>query len=696
MYFVGKHRNMTAEEYFSSGVKLSDTEDFPGAISFFLKASELKPYWERPYGAIGACYKDLRQYNEAISWYKKAIARNSEWKNPYFGIGLCHNQLHNPAEAIEWFKKVIVLDPNWAQPYDGIGFALKQMQRFQEAINYFNIAIRLDAEYLFPYVGAGECYSILGDEASTAGQNEVANKDFLLAKDCFYRCINIDPSFPGPYYPLSKIPFQYFNKKEVYGQPWMNRYLLFKEYNFILLNFQIILDDCLVFDSPLLPFNLLPAIKNSTYNYLSQNPVFEHVIKITEPYREQFSLWSLKKESATQITEALMHFYMGNPIRTYEIFDNEIENLNGTKLSLMSHYYYVLSAFEIMEQDDGIVKNALTQAENVINNYQEVNFEDTYYAALILELGGFRIRAKEILHQLASAGFLPAQYKSADLRLRLNSDNLKSEIIKEFTNRKHIEENYFTDPEIIILNGDDDRALESIMPLIHFMECKELLNLVQINYDSKRLNASESDLHKDYYFTNQIIFRHLEEDKYQNYLKSNYRREHQAVYGNDEQLGLLQPQIRYFKEALDLGKNPMVLIGLSLSKSAFYDYQYIKNEYDSPAEKTDFKYYLILTANLQREEIITKEEASMLLAYIDYCAKKIHEANPDSKLFQIITNEIKGYIQISSILGVGISLGYGTVESLINIVSTKILGNPSPLISFEKYCELINKKNLVG
>lgn len=685
------HKYEEAASWFQKAIELNPQNAYPyhlvgeclsmqfkheEAKTWFQGAIDRKPELADAYYRMGNCFGMQHRYEEAKPWFQKAIEKNSESAGPYNGMAQCLNHQKKYTEAMDWYQKAIDRKPEWEVPYDGIGKCLVAQYRCEEAKSWYQKAIEMAPEWEEPYDNMGECLRLQGE--------------YKKAKSYFYTAIIKNRKYSMPYFRLSLLPVSAFDENEMYGQPWFNRFLiLLQPYDRI---DSVYLKKCISFDSPMLFFQLFAKADDYFPDMLYAFPELMEDVSITEPFRKQFALWASgrKSEQSSWTVEALLNFYCGNPVRAYEIFDNELDDTSEDPLSLLHQYYFALSALNIIEDHKGCINAfALPQARKTLE--RSSSFTDQYYAALILDLAGYTDEAISVLSALNENGFVPARYKCAELKRKeyANDIDYEQNIIGDLSIQMNLEVNYFRYPEKIILNEDEDKMLQDLMPLIHFMENRQVLECVYAYQRSHQVEFNENPFDKKSFFASNIIFSHLEEDKALEYVQKVHANTFEKVFGSNDERELLQPEIKFYKDLKNLNKSPCFKLGTDIHVNSYALYNYLKNDLKDPPQKFNYRHHLLLVANLKKKKLVTNDEACLLHEYIKYCAEKVYSVSPENEFLEIPLSEIKEHISKALDCGVG----YHTVEAALKYAFHKVKEKQSELISFKEFTEIVARRN---
>ena len=100
-----------ADEYYQSGLRLTDEKKHYDAIDSYSKAVDLVPTFFEAIDNRAFCKMDLGFWNEAIEDFRGSLEVNPKSLLAEFSIGECYLRLGNYHKAKEQFEKAIAIDP---------------------------------------------------------------------------------------------------------------------------------------------------------------------------------------------------------------------------------------------------------------------------------------------------------------------------------------------------------------------------------------------------------------------------------------------------------------------------------------------------------------------------------------------------------------------------------------------------------
>jgi tetratricopeptide (TPR) repeat protein len=156
-------KELSAIEWFESGIRNYLKGDFNAALSDYSKAIELNPKYARGYIGRGFVNFSLGKYSEAIIDLNIAIELNPNEASAYLGRGIVYNNLGKYNEAIIDFNKAITLYPKDRHVYLSRGMAYADIGKYSEAIIDFNKTIELDPKDALAYYVRACAHSITGN-----------------------------------------------------------------------------------------------------------------------------------------------------------------------------------------------------------------------------------------------------------------------------------------------------------------------------------------------------------------------------------------------------------------------------------------------------------------------------------------------------------------------------------------------------
>jgi len=107
-----------ANDYYQSGLRLTDEKKHYEAIDSYSKAIDLLPNFFEAIDNRAFCKMDLGQWAEAIEDFQESLEVNPKSLLAEFSIGECYLKMNNFQKAKEQFEKAIAIDPTHQAPKD--------------------------------------------------------------------------------------------------------------------------------------------------------------------------------------------------------------------------------------------------------------------------------------------------------------------------------------------------------------------------------------------------------------------------------------------------------------------------------------------------------------------------------------------------------------------------------------------------
>ena len=166
---------LSAIEWYESGVRYYEKGDYKAALDNFNKAIELNPKYAIAYISRGATYSNLDKHSEAIIDYSITIELNPKYAMAsYYNRGLSYYELGKYNEAILDYNKVIELNPKYVDAYKNRAAGYFRLGNEDKSILDYSKAIELNPKDAYVYYIRAAIHSLLG-------HNENAIKDLSKA-----------------------------------------------------------------------------------------------------------------------------------------------------------------------------------------------------------------------------------------------------------------------------------------------------------------------------------------------------------------------------------------------------------------------------------------------------------------------------------------------------------------------------------
>lgn len=124
-------------------------QDFPNAIQYYKKATEIEPKFSSAFNLLGYAYRQNVDYANAEAAFKKYVELIPNDPNPYDSLAELYLKMGKFDEAIAQYRKALEINPNFINAHQGIGMALLYKGNATEAaaeIEKINGKARSDGE----------------------------------------------------------------------------------------------------------------------------------------------------------------------------------------------------------------------------------------------------------------------------------------------------------------------------------------------------------------------------------------------------------------------------------------------------------------------------------------------------------------------------------------------------------------------
>src|SRR5215510_36908 len=135
------------------------------------------PNDERANFALGGYYFGQQDFPQAIQYYKKATELNPNFSSAFNLLGYAYRQNVDYPNSESAFKKYIELIPNDPNPYDSYAELLLKMGKFDDSITQYRKAVSIDTNFINAHQGIGMALLYKGDAAGAAAEiNHITEK----------------------------------------------------------------------------------------------------------------------------------------------------------------------------------------------------------------------------------------------------------------------------------------------------------------------------------------------------------------------------------------------------------------------------------------------------------------------------------------------------------------------------------------
>jgi len=135
------------------------------------------PNDERANFALGGYYFGQQDFPQAITYYKKATELEPKFSSAFNLLGYAYRQNNDYANSENAFKKYIELIPNDPNPYDSYAELLLKMGKFDDSITQYRKALSIDANFINAHQGIGMALLYKGNASEAAAEiNKITEK----------------------------------------------------------------------------------------------------------------------------------------------------------------------------------------------------------------------------------------------------------------------------------------------------------------------------------------------------------------------------------------------------------------------------------------------------------------------------------------------------------------------------------------
>jgi Tetratricopeptide repeat len=378
----------------------------------------------------------IKLYKEATAAFSKAIDLAPNFALAFCNRGAINSRLGLKKEAIQDYNKAIHLDPNSAIYYYNRGVTKLDLRLNKDAIADNDITIQIDSNYTHAYYNRG-CAKL------ALGWLQEAQYDYN-------RFLYLTDVFKGVYIFIFS----------TYTTPFLCWHTLQKFTDFE--NLELI------------------------------NPIVEETRQQCRPFWHFFKFLALKeaeKQAALQYyhTEALINFYMGDPIHAFKIYNEKIDS-GDFKINLMGQYYFVESSKRFLEPHESILDFALEQIErDTPTLIAENDVCELYYAGQILYQKGDLVAANNYFAK--AYGYLPAAFMLVLTLKKLGFSNNYEQKKKEVKERDNTEGRYLQGFPKQYLGLESENYFPTFQKYAHYQELLEAIT--EINTDNAPYEHNE-------------------------------------------------------------------------------------------------------------------------------------------------------------------------------------------------------------
>jgi tetratricopeptide (TPR) repeat protein len=133
------------------------------------------PNDERANFALGGYYFGQQDFPQAITYYKKATELNPKFSSAFNLLGYAYRQNVDYANSEASFKKYTELIPNDPNPYDSLAELYLKMGKWDDAITQYRKALSIDQNFINAHQGIGMALLYKGNATEAASEIEKIN-----------------------------------------------------------------------------------------------------------------------------------------------------------------------------------------------------------------------------------------------------------------------------------------------------------------------------------------------------------------------------------------------------------------------------------------------------------------------------------------------------------------------------------------
>ena len=343
----------------------------------------------------GNAWTKNTEYDKAIVDYTDVISLDNNNAAAYNNRGIAWAYKKEYDKAIKDYTEVIMLDNTDTSAYNNRGGAWAKKEEYDKAIKDFTEAIRLDNNNTDAYNNRGITW--------------VSKTKYNKAIQDYTEAIRLDNNYAAAYFNLAKV-YQILHQISLWLS-FLNR-ASFLKYDAVTELLQA------YHENFVLPFMLRRILKrlgniseiHTLLDTYSENNLhckdWNTVLTITERENkiEERQLIILR-------VKAIVNYFMGDCIKSFRIYDVDIDSSDINSLNPRDQYYYVKSAEDFLEPFESILDFALKQSETDAKK----SIENRYYTGQLLMIKNDYTNAEYYFLDAASFGFRPALYQLAGL-----------------------------------------------------------------------------------------------------------------------------------------------------------------------------------------------------------------------------------------------------------------------------------------
>lgn len=460
--------------------------DYEQALRCYCEANRLDENYADPWNSKGNVFYELKDYEQALLCYDKAIQLDENYAYPWHGKGNVYHKINNYEQALLCYDEAIRLDEDFARSWNGKGIVYRDINDYEKALLCYDEAILRDANFASPWSGKGHvfdelkiyeqallCYdnAIQLDQGNATYWNSKGNvydelKSYEQALLCYCEAIRLDENYAYAWHGKGTVYFELIDYEQAlycyekaiwldenFAGPWNGKGIIYaelKDYAISKISFTraLFLEyGRTFFRNNLRLFSVYPSAPFFTYRLIAAFlPVDEYkkwslLIRTTAEQCQTIQAYiawlqfSVKQDKLTssewKLWLAQVYYFMGDPVRSYEMLKEEVLKENPNELC--AWYYFIKSCQGFAEPIDPFMKEAIVVAEQYPlkqtdtawgTNKQVFSAEQIrqHYFAGLLQYEDEEPELAMLCFRAIKDDFLPAAYMLLYLRHQAGND----------------------------------------------------------------------------------------------------------------------------------------------------------------------------------------------------------------------------------------------------------------------------------
>ncbi|MCU0239425.1 MAG: tetratricopeptide repeat protein [Pyrinomonadaceae bacterium] len=153
-----RNKRATAERFYSQGLGILSRDDYPKAIPYFEKASEIDPNYAEAWYQLGFCYGMLNRHQDALKASRQAARLRPEWAEVHANIGASSYALAQFKDALESYRNAAKINPDNADTQYALGLTFNKLGRTDEEILAYKRAVDIRNDHVNALEKLGNAY----------------------------------------------------------------------------------------------------------------------------------------------------------------------------------------------------------------------------------------------------------------------------------------------------------------------------------------------------------------------------------------------------------------------------------------------------------------------------------------------------------------------------------------------------------